>query len=220
MTVSQTYSVAQYIADFDKLLAKDSRAFDKTTVDLVHALADYGHYEQTYLAGLHRWEIGSGHAEMPAYSEFTDDTRSAACEAAASHAPTANKNTAESHVESVSLSLDLLSSTTLELYAKTDGTKDVTSMTLADGTELELTNTLDREWGAKVPNIMAHNLSDVLNVTITTTGGTTATMNVSPCMFAYSSLNPGRTLDKQNAGAALMRYSQAADAYVEKYGNK
>ena len=62
LTVSEEYSIKQYIETFEDIESQ----FDETTVALVHALADYGHYVQAFLADQKSWELGENgdYAEM------------------------------------------------------------------------------------------------------------------------------------------------------------
>ena len=56
-TIGNTYAVRDYLIGFDAALAEDPDAYDEQTIDLVHALADYGHYVQAFLADARGWTI-------------------------------------------------------------------------------------------------------------------------------------------------------------------
>ena len=213
-TVSQNYSVAQYVHDFDERLAGAPEAFDETTVNLVHAMADYGHYMQPYLSNLRGWSIGGDHAEMPACTEFTEEMRNAAREGSAPYAIEANIPEG-GQVEKISMSLDLMSSTTLYIYAYTDGA-DVTSITLADGTALPLQKISDGKWRAAIKQIMAHWLGDSFTVQVTTAGGTSVTTTLSACSFGqltFTSEKYAGNVVAYDGATSLWRYYDAARSY-------
>ncbi len=74
-------TVAEYVKAFDERLAADPEAFELEMVELVHALADYGHYAQPYISARNGWEVGADYAEMPGESELGDDAVAEAREA-------------------------------------------------------------------------------------------------------------------------------------------
>lgn len=65
-TKTTTYSVAQYIKDYEKV----SAGYAQEVTDLVHALADFGHYAQLYLDDVHdSWQLGVDCQEIEAYTK-------------------------------------------------------------------------------------------------------------------------------------------------------
>ena len=54
------YSVREYLEYFDG--CQDQ--YDEETIALVHALSDYGHYVQPYLAENNNWTVGTDYADM------------------------------------------------------------------------------------------------------------------------------------------------------------
>lgn len=211
--ILQDYSVAQYVSEFEDR----SYDFDKTTVALVRAMADYGHYAQPYLSGVHKWTIGTDYAEMPAHSAFKADTVSKAREATASYKPTVELPS-DGSITGVGVGLDLISSTDVCLDATVAGGAEVASATLADGTALEVEKVSDTKWRITIPDIMAHQLADTYDVTITTKNGSTASVSASAMSFANVVLNSEKYKDDNAAlymAAALCRYWQAADAYIK-----
>ena len=215
-TVSQTYSVAQYVEDFDAKLAADPEAFDETTVGLVHALADYGHYAQPYLADVRGWKLGDDHAEMSANAELTADMIADARTGLAAFAPVADLPDG-GDVREVSMGLDLETNTTLCVFVTVNDEARVEYAELADGTELLTQELSDGRWVIELPGIMAHHLADVFDITITASGGTQAHVGVAAVSFAQVVLASGEfegDADAQNLACALWRYCQAADAYM------
>ena len=214
-TVSQTYSVAEYVETFDARLAENPGAFDETTVNLVHALADYGHYAQAYLSRLRGWTIGSDHAEMAANADVTSDMADDARAGLEDFAPIADIPAA-SDVRAISMDLDLESDTTICVYVALKEGAKLVSATLADGSELQAEKMGDGRWGIMLPGIMAHRLTERFDITITTSGGTVARVNVAAVFFARVVLNADSFKDNaeaQNLATALWRYSQAAQSY-------
>ena len=191
--------------------------FDETTVALVRATADYGHYVQPYLSRVHGWTIGTDYAEMPAHSTFTADTVSVARTVAASYGPSVTLP-ADGSVTSVGVGLDLTSSTDAYLDATVASGTEVVSATLADGTALTVSKVSDAMWRITMPNIMAQDLANTYDVTITTGGGSTTRVRASAMSFACVVLGSDKYKDDEAAlymATALCRYWQAADAYIK-----
>ena len=69
LSVSQEYSLVKYIEYFDK----HTDVFDDVTIDLIHALADYGHYAQIFLSPYNNWEYGSDYVTMAKYYRTSFD---------------------------------------------------------------------------------------------------------------------------------------------------
>ena len=111
-TVSETYSVAQYIEKFDSIRDK----YDAATQAVVDAIADYGHFMQIVLARTNGWEIGKDHAEMAGSSSFlaTAENLAAVKAAVSDHAFTWNVES--SKIEDFTFDLTLDSSTTLRVF--------------------------------------------------------------------------------------------------------
>ena len=198
-------------------MAADPAAFDETTVELVHALADYGHHAQPYLSDVRGWKLGDDHAVMAGNAELTADAIADARGRIAAFAPDADIP-AGSEVQAVTMDLDLVTNTTVCLnVAVKDGAR-LASAALADGTELEVLEMSDGRWAVRIPGIMAHHLADTLDVVVTTSGGTTATVHVSALSFGQVMLVNEKYKNEGNGqrlAAALYRYWQAADAYMQ-----
>ncbi len=66
-SVSTEYSIQAYITGYDAYVAQHPDAFPDAMTDLVHALANYGHYAQPFLASIRGWTCGdesADHREM------------------------------------------------------------------------------------------------------------------------------------------------------------
>ena len=211
--VSQEYSVAQYVKNFDAV----SGDYDKTTVDLAHALADYGHYAQAHLANVHGWSLDSDYTAMDEHTALTADMVAEARKGSEGYAVRA-KLPEGGEVDSVSMGLDLVTDTTVRLYVTTKDGAGVESATLADGTVLASEELSDGRWLISIPGIMSHRLNETHDVRIATTGGTNAQVWVSGLSYAQAIFASERykdDADAQNLATALWRYWRAADAFMK-----
>ena len=216
-TISQDYSIARYVAAFDERLAADPEAFDADMVKLVHALADYGHYAQPYLSARNGWAIGTDYAEMPGESEFNDETVAKAREACQPYASSYDFPEG-GEVSNIAMGLNLTSDTTVYLVVKTTDGAAVESATLAGGGDLRVRKTSDGSWRVYIPGVMAHELGDTFEVTITTSGGTEAHVRVSAVSFVqavFASPSHEGDANARNIATGLWRYWEAADAYAQ-----
>ena len=213
LQVSQEYSIAQYVSDFNKISAD----YDQVTRDLIFSLADFGHYTQPYLSGIHGWSIGDDYESMPEHAALTADMVEEARSASATYAVTASIP-AGGEVKAVSMGLDLETNTTMRLYVSTKDDAGIKSCALADGTPLSVEQTSDGRWVVSVSGIMAHELDKAYDVRITTTGGTNVRMVVSALSFAWAVFGSDAhkdDLDAQYLATALWRYWRCADNYIK-----
>ena len=217
-TVSETYSVKQYIESFDAAMkaARDkgeTPPYDETTENLVHALADYGHYVQPFLSAARGWTIGDGddqYAEMDAvYAKSYDIT---AIKTAV--ADNAIDRTLCDDVEKVTYTLLMDSDTAIYLYFKPVSTYEGDFSVTVDGKTATATKKGDR-YLVIIPNIGAHKLGDAYMVVATTANGDT-TVTVSALSYVNGILNADAYANiqtAQNAVAAIYAYYDAAIKY-------
>ena len=210
LTVSETYSIKQYIASFDTYLAEHPGEYDDETINLVHALADYGHYVQPFLSAARGWTIGSGddqYAEMDlCYAESYDID--AVKTAVANYAI---DRTLCGDIEKVTYSLQMDSDTAICLHFKP--VTDYNGSFAADG--FTATKQKDGRYLVKIPNIDAHKLGDPYTVVVTTTNGE-STVTVSALSYVKGILNAEAYQNNtaaQYAVAAVYHYYAAAAAY-------
>ncbi len=211
--VSQEYSIAQYVSDFNKI----SGDYDQVTRDLIFSLADFGHYTQPYLSGIHGWSIGNDYKSMSEHAALTADMVEEARSASATYAVKANVP-ADGEVKAVSMGLDLETNTTMRLYVSTKDNAGIKSCALADGTPLSVEQTSDGRWVVSVSGIMAHELDKAYDVRITTTGGTNVRVIASALSFAWAVFGSSAhkdDLDAQYLATALWRYWRCADNYIK-----
>lgn len=213
-TVSETYSVKQYIESFDAAMkaARDkgeTPPYDETTENLVHALADYGHYVQPFLSAARSWMIGDGddqYAEMDtvyAKSYDVDAIKTAVAEYAI-------KRDYSADIEKVTYSLLMDSDTAIYLYFKPvadyDGSFTVEGYTA--------TKQSDGRYLVIIPNIGAHKLGDAYTVVATTTNGNTI-VTVSALSYVNGILNADAYADNQTAQYAVAAIYAYYDAAIE-----
>ena len=209
-SVSQTYSVSQYFSDYESVADQ----YDQKVTNLVHALADYGHYVQLYLSAYRKWEIGTDYAEIKAVTNYTNQMVDEARVATEPYAIECNVPK-DGEIKKVTMSLDLETDTSIYLRVHMSENASVTSAVRADGTTLETTKAKEGVWCIVVPNIMADELGSVHDFDITTSGGTEVPVRVSALSFASVLLHDDNE-DDQNALFAMTsmyRYYEAAKAY-------
>ena len=116
-------SIKGYVEGFDARQAETGE-FDGETVALVHAVADYGHWVQPFLAATNRWEVGDGDNQYAQMDKFytTSYDRDAVREALVGCVM--SKQVVGSAVTKATASLELESETALDVI-----------LTVADGIE-------------------------------------------------------------------------------------
>lgn len=206
-TVSEDYSIKQYISAFD---AK-KESFDATTVALVHALADYGHYVQIFLdANNDNWSVGKDYAEMDLHfaNSYDIDT----IKTAVSGYAIDKVNNTGGDIETITYSLVLDSETAIKVYFKPSGDYTGTPTVTVGDQSYTATKTGGR-YVVVIPKISAHQLINPHTIVFTTTNGT-ATVTVSALSYVKGALNYYSDADSQNAMAAIYAYSKAAQDFI------
>ena len=213
-TVTKEYSVVKYI----EAIEKNASNYSAKMVALAHAIADYGHYAQPYLADVNGWTVGDEFAEMTLH--FTDEY---------DYADILSKVQANAFAKAVDGST--ITKATYKLHLDTDTVLDVL-LTTSDGaapTDVTVT-TRDEETGKettvkatpfkdnqgryviRITGISAHRLGNMM--TITGTAGTRFTIEVSPLSFVRSILNnASQTEEAKDCVSALYAYYAATMAY-------
>jgi hypothetical protein len=213
LTVSETYSIAQYIETFEGIQDQ----FDYETTELVHALADYGHYVQIFLEGIKEWSLGSGddqYAPMEiCYTESYDAEATAAN--VADYAFVREIDSAD--IQKITYSVRLDSDTAILVYIKPAANYDGSFTVTLDGETYTATKQSDGRYLVEIPNIGAHLLGRTYTIVATTDAGS-ATVNVSVLSYVNSMLTAyaGNT-NAENAACAIYHYGAAAKAYQESH---
>ena len=215
--VYKNYSVERYI----KAMDEHQDQFDARTMDLIHAIADYGHYAQLYLSEVNGWAIGTDYKAMNTF--YTDSY---------DYADILSKVTPKAFVKTIdgtsitkaTYKLHLDAETTVDVYLTTkDGSapknvkltmpdkksgKDITSSV----TPLE---TSDGRYMIQIEGISAHQLGDM--ITITGEAGGKFTVQVCALSYVRSVLNNSSSTKAAKDGmASLYAYYAATMAYRQK----
>ncbi|MBO4423509.1 MAG: hypothetical protein J5879_08720 [Clostridia bacterium] len=213
-TVTGTYSVKQYITSFDTYVAEHPGVYDDVTVDLVHALADYGTYIQPFLSAARGWTTGPGskqYAKMDAAYTTVYDV-DAVKAAVADHAILQKKCP---DIKEIRYSLLMDSDTAIYLYFKpAENYKGGITVTV-DGDLKTVTKQKDGRYLVKITNIGAHMLGDPYSVIVATTNGR-STVTVSALSYVKGVLDAEayqNDTDAQYAVASIYNYYAAAAAY-------
>ena len=214
-TISKTYSVEEYFQVFEE----HASAFDQKTTDLIHAIADYGHYMQIYLASVNGFDIGTDYAESARYYATGydyADIRSKVTANAIVKAITGSK------VEKANYRLQLGSETTLDVFLTTTDGSAPTGVTLTiyeqvSGKTTTKTYTpvkqTDGRYLITIPNISAHKLGDMIEITGKDSNGKYFTVNVSALSFVYDVLDKLTDAASRDGVSALYAYFEATVAY-------
>ncbi|MBR6040073.1 MAG: hypothetical protein IKP38_06305 [Clostridia bacterium] len=224
LTVSHTYSIAQYIDSFDNI----SDQFDDKTVNLVHALADYGHYMQAFLADQKGWNLSdeSVHKEMDKYyaDGYEYDSIAEILSVKAIYRDFQDEN-----IVKAPYTVILDSDTAIRVFFKPAAgfNGDVSAFWDNKG-EVYLTRGSDGRYMVEIANIPAHLLGDTHTINVFTgedcfkpgVYGAYTQVNVSAMSYVYGILTSAAYADNLAAKAgvaSLFAYWQAAQAYKESH---
>ncbi len=208
-SVSKTYSVLEYISKIDE----NAKKYDKYTLDLVHAIADYGHYSQPFLAASNNWTVGREHKAMDKYY-----TSSYSYDAVKKTASKYERVLAlgKSDIEKITYSLSLNTDTTVNVFIKPrssySGSIKVTTQKGKTATSYTAVKQSDGRYKVTIPNISAHQLGDKYTITAVTSSGT-ASCSLSALSYVYAILDGSSDKTAKNAVSALCRYYEATINY-------
>jgi len=213
-TIEKTYSVLDYIKKFEE--REDE--FSEETRNLIHSLADYGHYIQPFVAEYNGWVVGDAYQEMPkSYTDFYDFDQIRydleGTDAAV------YRDCGDSDIENISFSLYPDAETSIYVYLQPKEGYDGTL--LVNNGKYEALRQDDGRYLVIIPNIAAHQLGKTYELNIMTESGN-AQISVSAMSYVYELLNSETYQDNEtakNAVAALYAYHTAADKYIYSIGN-
>ena len=214
-TVSQTYSVAQYIKDFEA--ARDS--FDDVTAGAVYAVADYGHFMQKILSQANGWQLGIDHAVIPGVSSTLSTEQNIALLQAevADHA--FNWQMDNSKIDDVTFDLTLDSSTTLRVFftLKEDYDGEFTAY-LDNGSENMAVRQPNGRYLVTIPGIPAHLLGHKYMIHGVADGDYFVTLSALTYIDAILSIPEYRqNTEMLDAMYALYQYYRAVMDYRDKF---
>ena len=215
-TMTITCSAKDYFTGFDDLV-QQNQITDPRIIDLVHALADYGHYVQPFLAEQRQWILGADYETMDKF--YAQGYDISAIQNAVSDQTVSFINNTDGDINLVYFSLTLDSNTVINLYIETKDTWQGTlKAKVDDGQETVLTEGSDGYYRVRIEGIAAHELSQRHTIILTTGEGHTATVQVSALSYVNQALNYYTDTDTnaRNAVASLYRYSKAADDYLKR----
>ncbi|MBR4905715.1 MAG: hypothetical protein IKZ44_02570, partial [Clostridia bacterium] len=218
--IEQQYSIKQYVNSFDSI----SDQFDQTTVALVHALADYGHYVQAFLADQKGWDLSDegDYAEMDKFYalDYNYDHILNKVDEYKMY-----KDLQDENIAKVTYSVIFDSDTAIRVYFKpAAGFNDDVSAQWDDEDEVSLERGSDGRYTVEIANIPAHLLGDTHSIKVYTGenafGGSVRTaytqVEVSAMSYVRSMLSSAAYADNtaaKNGVASLYAYWQAAQAY-------
>ena len=207
-TLEKTYSVKQYVLDFDR-----TGGFGEKVTALAHALADYGHHVQPYLSQLRGWEIGTDHLEMDlSYKGDYSNTDLTNAQLDLQNNTLISRNARD--VKKVSCSLYLDSGTAINLmFTMKDGYEGKVSATV-DGVRAQPEDLGNGRFRVSIPDIPAHRLNKEYRVAFKSKGGTTS-MNVSVLDYVQKLLKNPKDENLKNCLLALYSYHKAAEALLK-----
>ena len=210
-TVSQTYSVAEYIS----YINEHPEGYSNNTIKLVQAIADYGHYSQPFLASNNSWTLGTDHVVMNGWNLYDISDAEAAKTAVSGNVFTSD--TGDSMVEKVTYSLSLESETVLNIYLKMKEGYTGSVTASVGGNAVDAIQQSDGRYRIQIKNIAADKLGDIYEIAISAGGN--CTVSASALSYVNAVLNSEKeSLNNDTAHyavTALYRYYRATKNYAE-----
>ena len=205
-TVSLDYSVADYIAYFDD----HQNEYNQTTLDLIKAIADYGHYAQPFLSAENGWTIGTDYAEMARY--YTDSFDLDSIKTAVQDYAFV-KTIEGSGITKATYRLNLESETMVDVFLTVEDGTELTASATFNGKTFTAVKQADGRYRIRVSGISAHQMGDP--ITITGTAGSDFTITVSVLAYDRAVLNSEAfNANAKNTMAALYQYYTAVKEYM------
>ncbi len=214
-TVEDTYSVLQYINYFDDYISENptQTAYSAATIDLIKAIADYGHYAQLLLAAENGWTIGTDYAEMAKHYTETYDY-SKVTEAAKAHKKNIEKPGEVLDTDNIKMQLLLDTDTILRVRVKAVEGSDFEPFATFHGQTYAGTVQADGSYIIEIAGIPAAWLGDT--VAVTDASGS-FDMYISAISYVYAAMNydglGANETKMKDAVSALYYYYTATLAY-------
>ncbi len=211
-TLTQRFRAEEYFTTFDRMV-QNGECTDPYMIALTHALADYGHYVQLFLASVKDWTLGTDYQAMNGhYTESypLDDIQTAVAKEAI------ELQNEGSDLEAMSYSVTLDSETKINLYLKPVASySGAVSVTVDGQTAFAPTQLSDGRYVVRIADISAHRLAERHTVVATTEHGMfSITLSVLSYVNGIFEAYPNDTA-AQNAAASLYAYANAATAYQQ-----
>ena len=212
VTVTDTYSVKEYVEAFEQRVEENPTAFNEKMVEIIKAMADYGHYVQPFLSETRGWVIGDDYAEMDKY--YTEaETYNFSEVLSAVDTYKIQRDHEDPDIEKITHALSLDSGTDIFVYFKPVSDYTGTITATVDGQAATVIEEAGR-YRVAVTGISAHKLGDTHTVIATTANGS-ATVVVSALSYVQGILENSTDEKARNAVAAIYYYYKAAHEYIE-----
>lgn len=211
-TIEMTYSVLAYINKIDEYASN----YDGTTLDLIHSIADYGHYAQPFLAAANNWTIGTDHPEMSKHYTNSYEYNSIKASVDSSKFSVESNN---SDMDAITYSLSLNSETSINVFLKPKADNAGNVTVTVNGSPATAVKQSDGRYKVTITNISAHKLGDKYKISVTTDKGT-AECTVSVLSYVYAVLN-SNSFDEtaKNAVSSIYKYYDATMKYRNSNNN-
>ena len=206
-TVEQKFTV------LDTIKAADNTITDKKALALIHAVADYGHFAQLWLASINNWTIGKDHTEISQhYTNYYDYT---AIRRATEKYKTVRSNPLSGICFSYSVTMG--SKTDLNVYVNA-GKAANCKITVKQGNEIKDYSAVkqnDGRWLVKITDISADKLGEAYTISVTA-GRDKNELTVSPLSYVNAALSNITNLlnfKAKDAVSSFYKYYEAVVAY-------
>ncbi len=212
--IGESYSVCDYL---DYVI--DNKAdYTSKLIDLVKAIADYGHYAQIRLSQLRGWTYGVDYKTIP---RFTDDALNVTAVRTAVASNTVSKTIDDTVINKITYSMDFLSNPMIYLYVEPVGS-EIDGFSASEGSKtLDWEIRSDGRYRIKVNAGMIDRIHNTHTVTIKSGDSTVATVTFSGLSYIksaldYCALHPGdpESSPEENFMTAFYRFHSAARAYT------
>ncbi|MBR3644697.1 MAG: hypothetical protein IKN57_14485, partial [Parasporobacterium sp.] len=213
-TKAQTYSVARYVEEFEKV--RDS--YDELTAAAVHSLADYGHYVKPALAAENKWILGTDYAVMnkSRMSDYSIGEANKITKAVEKYAIVCDKS--GSGIRSVSYRLRLDSSTKISVFLKPEaGYEGQLTAYLDGGTKNAAVLQSDGRYCIQISDIPAHELGKAHTVRVIADKEFTVTL--SALSYVQTILNSEKYEDDTDLIYAMLSLYNYYDA-IRNYNDR
>ena len=215
---SQTLLIKPYSAN--KYLKSDFSTDAEETRNLISAIRDYGHYAQIMLDAEHsEWKLGEDHVAMEKgrASDYTSDEIKTVSEDVKQYA-LVNGNTGDTGIKAVNHSLNLDSTTKINVYLTVSSDYSGRVEAYLGGSDQNSAVKLpDGRYRIQIDNIPAHKLADTYTVHVS--ANTKFDIEISAMSYVNAVLNDGTNdTDLYNAVTALYHYCKTTAAYRDKNG--
>ncbi|MBO4926645.1 MAG: hypothetical protein J5379_00110 [Clostridiales bacterium] len=219
-TVTKEYSVQTYFRDFHARLAVEPNAFDSSTIGLVRALADYGHYVQIFLdKNNDNWSVADGdYAEITTFYTRSSDFNMSAVASGVSGKALSYTTDIAPEIKDVTFAVALTSSPTINVYfTMEDGYEGEFLANGGANKPLTVKPLSNNRYMVKIEGLNAVNLGKTYTINVFT-GSNVTTLEVSALSYVKSVLEYyADDSDALYAAAAIYNYWKAADGYYREH---